>query len=366
MYLNLQSIVLFLLLITFYTFSQTTIVISNIEGSLLHDSLLVISGSSFGTKSPAAPIVWDNCSGSSITTLWDGGVPNVGTTAYRIQYRDAPYRDVDAPHDKVNRFMVGAHGDDNGWNEGYNVMVWKVVSNISKPSYLYASYYVRVDPHWYPGSDNNFKFWDHTYGNDGPYGNQYFYIEYNGHFTSSQGSPGNWHVNNLIGSNEWGDAGTHPMYNWAKHEIEYRIDSTSSGYIKGWDNGTLVMNFSGTTDNKSGTTRTFSFGGYARQSGQSNNFRYFADLYLDTSRARVIIGNHQQYSKTTIREIQIPVIWSDTEITIKINRGKFPSDDNNNMFLYIINKDGQYNNNGFPLFEVNNLPSIPKGIQIRK
>src|SRR5438093_2025076 len=128
------------------------VVITGISGVSAHNGSLTIAGSGFGVKAVAAPIVWDNCSGvintpSAITTLWSGAWPNAGTLAYQMQYRAALYRGVTAPHSRVGSFMTGAHGDSNGADQGWNVMVWKT-RTISYPAYTYASWYQICDPNW--------------------------------------------------------------------------------------------------------------------------------------------------------------------------------------------------------------------------
>jgi hypothetical protein len=47
-------------------------VVSGVSGTVAHGQNVTISGSGFGNKSSAAPLVWDNCSGTTITTLWGG------------------------------------------------------------------------------------------------------------------------------------------------------------------------------------------------------------------------------------------------------------------------------------------------------
>lgn len=46
-------------------------VITSVSGSITHNSPVIITGSGFGSKATAAPVVWDNCSGDDVLDLWD-------------------------------------------------------------------------------------------------------------------------------------------------------------------------------------------------------------------------------------------------------------------------------------------------------
>ena len=73
------------------------------------------------------------------------------------------------------------------------------------------------------------------------------------------------------------------------------------------------------------------------------------DVYVDNTRARVEIGNASVWSNCTIRNIQIPTIW-ETEtghIKVDLNRGSFTS--GSTAYLYVINRDGDVNNQGYPI-----------------
>jgi hypothetical protein len=78
------------------------------------------------------------------------------------------------------------------------------------------------------------------------------------------------------------------------------------------------------------------------------NYRYWADdVYLDTTWARVMIGNASTFSASTIKEIQIPTTWSGTSINIIVNTGRFLSE--THAFLYVLDADGNVNASGYPI-----------------
>ena len=50
--------------------------VRQVNGSLDHNGTITITGSGFGLKPSAAPIVWDNATGNSISDKWDGAWPD--------------------------------------------------------------------------------------------------------------------------------------------------------------------------------------------------------------------------------------------------------------------------------------------------
>ena len=46
--------------------------VQQVSGALDHNGTITITGSSFGAKSGAAPLVWDNATGSAMSEKWDG------------------------------------------------------------------------------------------------------------------------------------------------------------------------------------------------------------------------------------------------------------------------------------------------------
>jgi hypothetical protein len=352
-----QLILLFLLI---PSIALSTPAITSVNGTVSHGQSITIAGSGFGTKSTAAPAIWDDCSGTTITTLWAGGWPETGTAAYRMQYQ-TPVRDVALPHSHITKYMTGAHGDyEGGYNGGYNVMVWTILTGVTYPTKLYASYYTQVDPFWPTatnGTDNNYKVFDFSNG-DSPYtmnsstdNNWYIDFQQSGTYPNTYinwSGPPSWEANDdggSLDSHYWGTHGlTNPIGRWIKYEFEVKITDQSDGYLKAWDNGTLVINYTGHTDRYTGITKSIGLGGYARAYGE-NTFRYFADLYFDTTAQRVMICNGSSWAARGLCEVQIPSAWLTTSAAITVNQGSFG--DGSTAYLYVVDADGNANSNGY-------------------
>jgi len=74
---------------------------------------------------------------------------------------------------------------------------------------------------------------------------------------------------------------------------------------------------------------------------------YWDEIYIDTTRARVEIGNASTWSACTHREIQIPSAWSGSSITVTVNQGSFA--DSSGAYLYVVDSDGNVNSNGYSI-----------------
>ncbi len=327
-------------------------------GQVTHKSSLTIKGSGFGTKNSAAPVVWDDAStGTSLYDKWSGFWPsNSSNSSYNMAYR-TPMRNIGLPHNNITRYIAGAHGNSSGASGGYNVMLWKSRTMSTFPSYTYASWYQRSDDNWSFCGDNNYKVFDYS-ANSSPYRMpENWYLEYNPRPTSRSSTP-SWHMlddsssslqnPDANGHSWWWNSAVNPMSGkWSKIEVEIRYSNRSDGYIKLWENGLLRVNYAGRTDGYPGTSRSEAIGGYARCYGYSNNWRYFADLYLDYSRARVVLANNADYSKATVIETQVPTSWKSDSVNVAVNLGKFSAGET--AYLFLFDGNGQRNAAGFPV-----------------
>jgi hypothetical protein len=131
---------------------------------------------------------------------------------------------------------------------------------------------------------------------------------------------------------------------WSKVEIAIKVTSQTDGYINIWENGQQVMNYAGITDNYGGTRRSVAIGGYARMQGYTSNWRYFDDVYLDTTLSRVVLADKPVLSQASIVELQIPSAWSDGSITAQVNLGKFTQ--GQTAYLFVVDAAGNVSATG--------------------
>jgi len=348
------------LLLTVCASAQAQPVVYATSGTWSHKSIVTASGSGFGTKSTVAPVVWDDASGNDILDKWDGAWPS-NNPAYNTGYR-FPIRGVGLPHSRITKYIAGAHGENLGPDAGYNVIFFKT-RTISFPSYTYASWYQRADDNWVfapaTNGNNNFKTFAYSIG-DTPYElPNNWYLAFNTPFPDSRASGASYvfgddsngvalQFPDANGHTQWWDDAVNPMSGvWTKIEVEIRYTNQNDGYVKLWEDGHLRVDYEGRTDRLPGTLRTEGIGGYASQSHQPNNWRYFADVYLDYSRARIILGNAPTYDASTIREVQVPTNWSDTSVSFVVNLGKLA--EGTIAYLYVVDDNGVPNQAGMPV-----------------
>ena len=339
--------------------------IKNTTGAWVHKGTVTISGSAFGTKGTAPPVVWDDASAASILDNWDGAWPD-NNPKYDTTYR-LPMRGIPLPHGRITRYIAGAHAEGLGPQAGTIVAFFKnrqfacfpSYTRSCYPAYTYVSWYQRADDKWAFGEDNNYKTFLVSAPDFGYAGPDYWYLAYNTPWPDSRTSGASYifgadssgvtvRFPDARGHRQWWDEAVNPMSGvWTKVEMEIKYTNKNDGYVKLWENGVLRVDYAGHTDAMPGTSRSEGIGGYARMYNRSSNWRYFADVYLDYSRARVVLGNAPTFSASTVRELQIPFAWSDTSISIAVNLGAFA--DGQPAYLYVVDPDGKVNEAGFPI-----------------
>jgi hypothetical protein len=119
--------------------------------------------------------------------------------------------------------------------------------------------------------------------------------------------------------------------------------------------------------------RSYSPGGYWRQAtdtsqenstmrGNNNNFRYYDDLYVDTTWSRVMLCKidavEKSYANATICEPQIPVTWASSSIDVTVNQGALPD---GTAYLFVFDSDNNANSPGYPV-TLGTMPSAQVAI----
>jgi len=101
----------------------------------------------------------------------------------------------------------------------------------------------------------------------------------------------------------------------------------------------------------------------ATNSPNENSFNY-DEVYYDFTRARIEIGDAPTWDECSVRELQIPISWTDTTITLAVNQGVFANGASG--FLYVVGTDGSVNSRGYPIVfgESGSPPKPPPVISI--
>ncbi len=292
--------------------------IDSVSGGTLTDgeTSIVIAGLGFGTKSTAAPTMWDDATSGNINTHgWDD--------AYQLSYSTGDGT-IAMPHSHATHYMYGLP---NGANGGIDVAIRRDVGSL--PAFVTVSYYYRMKPGWtfFGTGEDNQKYFEWNADTAFPLGgSNYWYDNY--HYTS-EGDTSDASTNALPGDDvvAYGSP-VNPFSNWVHRKYLLRADSTTSGRLMKWENGAQHYNFTGVTDwgTGVGTDRTVGLGGYFRPYDNSTNYIYIADAYIDYSWAQVIIANTSTLGTAPRWAHQIPTAWTSTSVTITVNLGELASE----------------------------------------
>jgi hypothetical protein len=355
--------------------------VQQVSGALDHNNSITISGSGFGSKPNAAPVVWDNATGNAMSAKWDGAWPDQ-LPGYNTKYY-APMRGINLPHAHDTSYIAGAHAAKTGAYSGYDVVFYKNITLPASESYIYVSWYQRADDAWVFGgdkpstvdvpNDNNFKTFVYSVC-CGPYELPYWYTMFGPpHPASNTDKSLQWAINGPVLSNPdvnghsaWWNAAVNPMAGkWSKVEMALKVTSQRDGYVSLWENGRQQIHYVGPTDNFPGMKRTVAIGGYARQQGYPSNWRYFDDVYLDTTLARVVLADKPTLSQATIIENQIPSAWSDGSITATVNLGQFTQ--GQTAYLFVVDASGTPSASGLAVVAGGSVevPDAPPAVSVK-
>jgi hypothetical protein len=368
--------------------------VSNVSGTVVHGQNITITGNSFGTKSPVAPLMWDDGEGKTVdsdsailSTGWtdpwprtDGTFPDCNT-----RYRNIPFHSTPAPHSHSTEYIAGCHyqEDDNDpayvGDEGLGAGKYKNVGLTvtgTPGNNWYMNYYYRIDPNWYiPGTDpvnHKITVWNtrSPYSMyDAEVGGAVNYSVYCGNNFTKPSLADAYH--NTLQPQGCNTAlyANNPLNQWIKIED---MNGSSIGRDMYFDNIQMVHE----TDVISGIGGASIGGYYRRGSGDTSNFRggildsnyrYFDDVYIDNTFSHVILADNQNYNSATIVEPQIPSAWENGAISVTTNLGKFS--DTGTVYLFVFDADNNHNAIGYSVTlggepDVT-APSAPSGLSVQ-
>ena len=338
------------------TYGQT---ISSVSGSVSGDESVVMSSSlsDFGTKSPAAPILWEPFNtGANGDTLdvampdWShegtydaycvvGGVTGnqrIGATISSTQYHSGGLSVMNSTERcgfDTNSFLFS----DRHTSEIFVSYWWRTDNaDLGSDAGLIKLSRVGSVSEAAGGMGNNYN-GAGTFGISGMMpaasADPYFLYNYDDVEVNMGTSPGHYCD---IPWNEWCRIDTYSLVGTA---------DTADGNMSWWitaesgndsfeNDGIVTM-----TEGKEYTYDSFLLGLMYANNDESGDFElYLDDLYIDDTLSRVEIGNNSVFEDCTHREIQIPTAWAADEITVTVNQGSFAAADT--AYLFVVDADG--------------------------
>jgi hypothetical protein len=294
--------------------------ITSVSGTISHGQSITISGSGFGTKSTAAPNLWDTVS-NQYTGLSNGStIPSGSGYVWGSNGRN------DEPG-------IVKYNTTGGEQRGRDTANYKAINTVNgtlqahtitpAPSSMYASWWLKLNGDANNGGNNDNNKYVRLMLGEGA----------NGMYSWNSNNDNVWNGSMYCDAVNW--ISTAPVANsW--NFLEVWVNSSTQTYesrINGVSNG--LINW--------GQCGAFNFDsigqiGFDAQGGARTV--WFGDIYFDRSLSRVMIGNASTYAASTHFEMQIPTAWSSngTSINASVNQGSFA--DGSIAYLYVIDASG--------------------------
>lgn len=357
-------------------------VIDGFSGTFTHGSIVTLSGSGFGSKSPVEPVSWDNFESGSNAQAVHNVSPVIGP-------QWTSQRPNDLPRYSSDRAYSGNLSVKIDWiAEDYTIVAFGW-TNQGPFDRLFISWwrYHRASPEEVLNDVNcNVPVGDPSYNPDHCFNHKQLYVFGDAACTGSPSvydcpqiligaimtSRQNWlHAiqggrddqGNSIGSYtdqfRW-DQNVHyrdTLNAWQRWDTYIQREepyNTDNGLFKAWLGGRLVAS-EDTTDynNIPFNWEDIRIGHMFRPHAPYSYFQsYFDDVYIDSTQARVELCNVASWSQKELTgavcALQIPRNeWGASRLQAQVNAGSFSS--GAQVWLYVIDRDGAVNSSGFPV-----------------
>ena len=361
-------------------------VIGSASGSFTHGATVGINGSSFGSKNPVQPKVWDPCNHNyQLSSRYSEVLPFHSAAGYNIAYRNAPFSSpsgsvIRAPHNYATQVIAGAHypavDGTYGWDKGNNVSL--TAGNWGGSTSFVLMYFYRIDPR-FTGENNasegpNLKEFVANESTTSSYTGSYHYIDYCNDQVPMYSYPnGGWLKDTSTSPSCSGRTEPripNPMRTdvgadgdgW--QHFEWQVKFGQGGFAKTYVDNALVFNSSSGFQN-SFVVGSATIGGFSRVPtlDPTKAWRYFSDIYMDSTFSRVILANNANYELATKKEPQIPTAWSNDSITFTVNLGKLPL--GSTPYLFVFDSNNNHNPVGYQVqLPESSAPAPPAGLRI--
>jgi len=342
----------------FYGNAYPAPMVTNVTGSFSRGGSATIAGSSFGTKSSAGPLVWENFEAGSLNSAIRGTAPAVSNIggSWTWQATDSGGPVFSNSVVRPNSTKSSKHDYASTYSNGLFV-------NTQLPSYFFSFWWYY---HPVTGWSRNTKpfILSRNTNDDSP--NAYI------GFGQYPGDPGiRTEVidgGGAIDPTSWGSTAINSIANrWIRFDVWLVQSSVNvkdgkfQVFVHNPDSGSpVVLDLQinpAKTRTTSNTWGSLFLQTYSSIDGGTSQTVYIDDFYLDSTQARVEICDKSTWASKTHCEIQIPTSWSASSITFNVNSGSFAT--LNGAFLYVVDKDGGVNSNGYVIGSSSPPPTTP-------
>ncbi len=341
--------------------------VTAVQGTFQSGQMLTISGSGFGSKNQAAPLVWDDFEGGASGQSIAGNRPAAESLDGDWTWDD--YTNGVGPRYSNELTMPNSamsskhHFSGDGYNN--SLEIYHDVRETGDAVYFsFYYYYDRLNDIW----SRNHKPWV-VYGNTGYYPSAYIGA---GNPTESDGTFRNSVQDSGIDADIlWGNISISDLAGeWVRHEF-YLQQSSPNGNDGVWQHTAHrvtqpeIITVEDEDNYKTRATSDYweqwHFGSYHSTSSTGSIADVYLDnIYFDSTRARVEIGNASTWGNSTVRELQVANTWSDTSIRINIESSYLRN--LSEVYVYVVDANGDVNSTGYPVSVSNdsNIQSPPR------
>lgn len=328
------------------------------DGSLKHGNVVTIRGAGFGSMDMASFMLWDAVDNNpTYDSIGDGeklvvGPDSIWSSGDVLIDRGDGQRHA---HSKAQYFGPGGNhfiGNPRG-RDGQDF-------DYSARDELYVSWWIKFDRNPFEISNNASHKLARVWGGN------------------SDDLRVSWTTRNLVGVNNKNAGGAAakityslvpsetlwPENRW--HLMEMWV-SAKEGIIRGFVNGNLVVEWSDDSPyylktDHTGGPRVALLGfnpshgeGFVAQASFQMD-----DIAVASTQARVLLSNSPTFSGSKAHEYQPVESWGDQEISIRLNLGRL--DQNSELYLYVVNGEGNVNEQGFL---ITLCPTCPERIDLK-
>lgn len=337
------SLLAFSLLASGMTVAQPRVM--EVQGEVSDGGHLRISGSAFGNKGQASPILFDQ-----VDVVWSNGnrsepyahladgdtVPTGDGFPWRNNTQDFVAIARNGGYSASRAHYLGTIGADsygnyhNAWLETPRAFPDPATGEVRA---LYLTWHLRLsfDSSSQSGSHKFIRIRDTIGGAWQDFGISWTQM----HLTSSAG---------LDGSSIWGSANL-KAGEWARLEIAADLDR---GYVTTWVNGKQLLHSDSfnVSTNRGFQPRLLGWNasGEASYPGETVEI---ADVYADSTVARVELCDSPEWTDCRIKVPQVPISWSGEQIEVVLHQGRL--EDIDAAFLYVVDSSGRVNADGYAI-----------------
>jgi len=299
--------------------------VSSVSGNFISGEQIQVRGLNFGVKASASPIIWDDFEGGTNGVIIENRPANIGQWDQGVGSDKVRYS-VDNPRTG----QMSSHHD---FVKNFNVSLAKNIS-IQR---LYLDFWAFVD--YVDRPARNWKMW-RLYGDSDEL--QLSFV----HLCTSR-LVARQHTPTFSEADYGGQAYVDRRWYHVQMVLQESSPNQSDGTVRHRINNRVHGTNSAAVRTRA-TDRHYSeirIGHYwaidAASNCEANGGAqvYVDDVYIDSSWARVELGNAPVYSDVTHSEIQLPISWSPNELQLELKPGTF--DIGQTVYLFVFDADNQ-------------------------